>query len=349
MIKNVGKYLKPIWRGFKNLIWAFLNHDPMIITPYLSYANEHKVYIKGRILEDEGFVLAEESTVFDNLINNLKSFKSDEAKNTKVIITYKDQVIDSYTDNDGYFEVEFNVNQPSTQGEFLEWDTAMVVAPDFMNEKDEVLEAKVNILLPHQHTENIIVSDIDDTVLITHVNSFLKLKMIFHTLFHNERSRLPFEDIADVLHDLTLNQDGKAVNPIFYLSNSPWNLYNLLTNFLKFQNIPLGPLFLRDFGIKLGKKRETFKNHKKNTLEHLLNFYTDHKFILLGDATENDTDIYLDVYNRYSDRIEHIYIRSDRENKNKKVLAKIQKHPMAPIHLIKHSSDILKCQNKLDS
>ncbi|MXV38453.1 DUF2183 domain-containing protein [Flavobacteriaceae bacterium Ap0902] len=95
-------------------------------------------------------------------------------------------------------------------------------------------------------------------------------------------------------------------------------------------------------GIKFGEKRKAYKNHKKNTLNHLLQFYEKEKFILLGDATEGDTDIYLTAFEQFPDRIEHIYIRQAKEKLNKRVLQKIKNHPEAPIHLIEHSSDILK-------
>ncbi|MGI9525800.1 MAG: phosphatase domain-containing protein [Weeksellaceae bacterium] len=342
MLKNIFK----AWLTFKWFIKELFDHDPMTIKPYLSYANADSIRIKGRVLEDEGEIDIENRTMLDNLAINLKSFAADRAKYAKVIVSYEDEIIETYTDADGYFNVDIPIAQKPTNREFLDWASAQVLAPEYTNNKGDMINAKINILLPHSDTEYIIVSDIDDTVLVTHVNSFLKLKLLYNTLFKNERSRTPFEDIADVLHELTLNNEGYPVNPIFYLSNSPWNLYEFLTNFLKFQNIPLGPLFLRDFGIKFGKKRRAYKNHKSETLQHLLEFYKEHQFILLGDATEGDTDIYLEAYRQNPNRIAHIYIRSAKEKLNQRVLKKIEAHPSAPIHLINHSSDILRYQSK---
>lgn len=345
----MDKLVSKFWFEVKNFTQELFDNDPMTIRPYLSYSNERKIHIKGRVLEDEGIIVMEENTMLENLFNNLKGFETDEAKHAKIIINYKDQVIETHTDNDGYFEVEIEVDQKPTEGEYLEWDSASIIAPDFKNEKGEIVENKISLLLPHKDTDHIVVSDIDDTILITNVNSFLKLKLLYNTLFKNLHTRMPFEDVGEVLHELSYNKQGKKVNPIFYLSNSPWNLYDLLHNFLKLQNIPLGPLFLRDFGIKLGKELDEFRNHKLYMLEHLIQFYSDQNFILLGDATESDTDIFLDIYGKYSDRVDHIYIRGDKAKKNKRILELIDQHPTAPIHLIDHSNDILKYQNKKHS
>ena len=342
----MDKFLKKSWFEVKSFAKELFDKDPMRIRPYLSYANQHKIHIKGRVLEDEGIIEMEENSTLDNLINNLKSFASDEAKYAKVIISYQEQIIETFTDDDGYFEVELDIEQEPTDGEFLEWDAAHIMTPNFKNEKGETVENTIGILMPHRDTEHVIVSDIDDTVLVTNVNSFLKLKMLYNTLFKNVHTRMPFEDISEVLHTLSLNKEGKKVNPIFYLSNSPWNLYDMLHNFLKLENIPMGPLFLRDFGLKFGDELKAFRNHKMNTLEHLLEFYKEQNFILIGDATESDTDIYLELFTKYSNRIDHIYIRGDKAKKNARVLEMIEKHPEAPIHLIEHSSDILKFQEK---
>ena len=180
----MDKLVSKFWFEVKNFTQELFDNDPMTIRPYLSYSNERKIHIKGRVLEDEGIIVMEENTMLENLFNNLKGFETDEAKHAKIIINYKDQVIETHTDNDGYFEVEIEVDQKPTEGEYLEWDSASIIAPDFKNEKGEIVENKISLLLPHKDTDHIVVSDIDDTILITNVNSFLKLKLLYNTLIH---------------------------------------------------------------------------------------------------------------------------------------------------------------------
>ena len=67
------------------------------------------------------------------------------------------------------------------------------------------------------------------------------------TLLHNAHTRLPFEGVAGFYQALQRGRDGEAYNPVFYVSNSPWNLYDLLEDFLDVHGIPRGPLLLRDW------------------------------------------------------------------------------------------------------
>jgi phosphatidate phosphatase APP1 len=94
------------------------------------------------------------------------------------------------------------------------------------------------------------------------------------------------------------------VNPFFYVSKSPWNLYAPLMEYLEVQGLPLGPLALRDFGLR----RE--KEHKRKTIEDILATYPKLKFILSGDSGEHDPEIYADIVRRHPERIRVIYIRS---------------------------------------
>ena len=71
------------------------------------------------------------------------------------------------------------------------------------------------------------------------------------------------------------------MNPFFYTSKSPWNLYAPLVEYLEVQQLPLGPLLLRDFGLRPEKER------KRKAIEEILATYPKLKFILSGDSGED--------------------------------------------------------------
>ena len=52
------------------------------------------------------------------------------------------------------------------------------------------------------------------------------------TFLNNARTRLPFAGVAEFYRSLQLGRNGKRNNPFFYVSSSPWNLYDLLKDFL---------------------------------------------------------------------------------------------------------------------
>jgi len=94
------------------------------------------------------------------------------------------------------------------------------------------------------------------------------------------------------------------VNPFFYVSKSPWNLYVPLAEYLEVQRLPEGPLFLRNLGLRMPRE------HKRAAISALLQAYPALPFILVGDSGENDPEVYADIVRRFAKRIRVIYIRS---------------------------------------
>jgi phosphatidate phosphatase APP1 len=116
--------------------------------------------------------------------------------------------------------------------------------------------------------------------------------------------------VAGFYRALQHGPTGSGHNPIFYVSSSPWNLYDLLSDFLDIQGIPHGPLFLRDWGIDRTKFfAESSAVHKERQIERILETYPRTRFILIGDSGQEDPEIYRDVAKRHGDRVMAIYIR----------------------------------------
>jgi phosphatidate phosphatase APP1 len=164
------------------------------------------------------------------------------------------------------------------------------------------------VLIPPDDSEFGIISDIDDTVLETGVTR--KLAMARTVFLNNARTRLPFKGVAAFYEALVQGVNPGGENPIFFVSGSPWNLYDLLAEFMDLQKIPRGPILLRDFGLDVRKliKKET-RAHKLDCIRPILNLYPKLRFILIGDSGEQDPEIYREVVREYPGRILAIYIR----------------------------------------
>ena len=65
------------------------------------------------------------------------------------------------------------------------------------------------------------------------------------SIISNAAARLPFEGVADLYRALHADR-----NPLFYVSSSPWNLYELLDDYMEINKIPHGPMLLQDWGIE---------------------------------------------------------------------------------------------------
>ena len=88
---------------------------------------------------------------------------------------------------------------------------------------------------------------------------------------------------------------------MFYVSSSPWNLYDLLSDFFNLQNIPIGPvLFLRDWGLSdQGFLPTRNRSYKLGYIKEIIETFNDLPFILIGDSGQEDPEIYTEVVSLY--------------------------------------------------
>jgi phosphatidate phosphatase APP1 len=98
---------------------------------------------------------------------------------------------------------------------------------------------------------------------------------------------------------------------VFSVSSSPWNLHDLLTEFLTLQKIPIGPLMLRDWGMNAQESLPTgHAGHKLGAIRRILDLFPALPFILIGDSGQEDPEIYHRVVHDHPDRILAVYIRN---------------------------------------
>ena len=148
----------------------------------------------------------------------------------------------------------------------------------------------------------------DDTILQTDATNLLTAARL--TFLENARTRQPFEGVSAFYRALQSGPDGKKMNPIFYVSSSPWNLYDLLTEFMAHNDIPVGPLMLQDFGLEPDVIiHADHLEHKMAKIKRTLEFYDDLPFVLIGDSGQHDPEIYQEVVRTFPGRIKAIYIR----------------------------------------
>src|SRR5690606_35659898 len=153
-----------------------------------------------------------------------------------------------------------------------------------------------------------IISDIDDTILTTGAARIWEMLKV--TFTQNAHTRIPFAGVSEFYDALRKGSDHILSNPIFYVSSSPWNIYDFLMEFLEAHQIPKGPLMLRDLGLSrdqliAGSHRE----HKVKQIEQILEVYRELPFILIGDSGQEDPLIYLEIVTKFPGRILTVYIR----------------------------------------
>jgi phosphatidate phosphatase APP1 len=241
------------------------------------------------VLQDEGFrPTSDAERRWRNLVAFFKRMETDVVPGARLRASLRNQTTETVSDRQGYFTVELKPSSPVKPG----WhDIELELV------RDPELRATGRVLVPPRNAEFGVISDIDDTIV--HSGVLRKWRMILSLAFANARTRKPFKGVGAFYRAL-----HRGKNPVFYVSKSPWNLYVPLVEFLEHQGLPLGPLLLRDLGLRMKN------NHKTEAIESVLNTYPKLKFILIGDSGEQDPEIYSDIVHRLAQHIRVIYIRS---------------------------------------
>ena len=322
---------------------SILKKDPLQIIAFKSYGTDSHFYLRGRALEDESIDL-EHRSWFSLLINTWKRFETDEVKQAELKITLPNgTVLNSTTNDKGYFKVEANLDSLRELANKEGWLSCEVSYSRInVNAVQNNNSFPAEILIPSTKAEFGVASDIDDTILHTGVVSTLKWRVLFNTFFKSAKRRLPLEGAAAFYHLLHQGKHGDSANPIFYVSHSPWNLYRYLELFLKQNDFPKGPILLRSFSNILKRKQDNEKPQKQKEIINLLKTYPNLPFILIGDSGEHDPDIYIEIAEQYPDRIKAIYLRSvAHEKKMIRIRGLLENYKKTPALLVDTSEEAI--------
>ena len=178
---------------------------------------------------------------------------------------------------------------------------------------------QLTALIPSPDAELGIISDIDDTLIKT--DAWSLSRNLWNSLTGNAQSRHVYPDAIALISKL-----HAKVNPVFYVSSSPWNMHGFLTEIFDRAGLVKGPKFLRDLGISDTKFiTGTHGDHKGDAIDAILNTNPDLPFILLGDTGQHDAHIYYDAVMRHPKRIRKIILRAPKPNLSKSNQAWIDK------------------------
>jgi phosphatidate phosphatase APP1 len=162
--------------------------------------------------------------------------------------------------------------------------------------------ARVRVVGPHPALG--LVSDIDDTVLITHLPR--PLVAAWNTFVVREHARVPVPGMAG-FYDRLLDRAPDA--PVVYLSTGAWNTAPTLTRFLARHRFPEGPLLLTDWGPTNTGWFRSGQEHKQAALRRLAADLPWIRWVLVGDDGQHDPRIYADFARERPDVVAGIAIR----------------------------------------
>jgi len=278
---------------------------PMLV-PYRGLSGPDGVWVRGRVLEDQGVISAPHSeSTLRNIWLTLWRYETDEVAGAVVKWRALGQEGELVTNEEGYFDAVLPITPDPNAAPWFMVEMELLSAP-YHEVKPLSAELYVRVASPKARFG--IISDIDDTIVETGATNFLKH---WRTVVANSaKSRTAFPGVSEFYRALAKGAAGRETNPIFYVSSSPWNLYDLFEKFLMFREIPAGPFLLKDFGLDKTKwLTGGHDGHKLEMIERIMDAYPDLSFIMIGDSGQRDAAIYAEAARRHEGRVLAVHIR----------------------------------------
>ncbi|PWJ59231.1 phosphatidate phosphatase APP1 [Dyadobacter jejuensis] len=287
---------------------------------YRGYGNQNNLVVFGHVVEKyphgenqythKGFKYAR--TI-------IKLFSVKTIANITVCLKVGNSKFYTQTENDGYFRFSVTLPHSIPPG----WSQYQVEVQGKFGKEDFLIARQEEFFIPYTSSFGII-SDIDDTFLISH--SRKSFKKLFLLLSKNVQSRKPFQDVVQHYQLLSFASHDRPQtdhNIFFYVSSSEWNLYDMIVNFAKLNGLPKAILKLKKIKSGLDDFISTGSgshDHKLKKIFNIIQFYPDLQFILLGDDSQKDPDIYQRVCTNFPQNIKAVYIRRTRKYRKKSVI-----------------------------
>ena len=279
------------------------------IFPFQGLRIGNSIHFEGQIIHvsNSGNVAKPNDTLWRNLKRTYQIYTPTKIKkrvrSLKIVVDSKS--VSTPLDKFGYFHIVIEVDNYLIdrlhEVEFYLGDKQI-----FINK-----EVGSSSLIINKDDFNIgVISDIDDTIIVSHSTNNLKKTALVG--FKNAFSRKVVSETKELYNFL----DSKVCQ-FFYVSNSETNLYLLIKWVLKLNGSPNGPIYLKRIrsyrNIFNNKKRKTFlekQNHKIGRIETLFDYFPLKEFILIGDSSQNDPEIYKYISIKFPKRVKAVFIRN---------------------------------------
>ncbi len=244
----------------------------------------------------------------------IQMFNIKPISNIRVSLEFQDVRVETKTMDDGYFRFNIPFNKKLESG-WHPYTVTCAFGKYGLIDKGEILK-------PFESKYGII-SDIDDTFLISYSDSFFK--KLYVMLLKNINKRKIFQDAAP--HYKALSNYGQenehAFNSFFYVSSSEWNLYDFIVEFAKRHELPKAVIKLKKIKTGISDFFLTGRgshDHKFEKIKDIISFYPKLKYVLIGDDSQQDPYVYERIIKIFPLNIKAVYIRKTTKAEKPEVL-----------------------------
>lgn len=216
----------------------------------------------------------------------------------------------SRSDDLGYWELQSNVPLSTAMPLSPGWHTlhSQPVASTVALSATHLTHA-AGLLVHDPHNTSGLISDIDDTLLVTQVLD--KSKLLKNSLTIPPESRQAVAGMALLYHKLMDDLPNPAAAPVFYVSATPRQFSDNLRRFLARHQFPRGVLMLREIGSQAATRDPLVdtQTYKIQRIQAILDAFPNVRFVLLGDDAERDPETYAYFQQQHPERLHSVWIR----------------------------------------
>ena len=312
---------------------------------YRGYLNDQELVVFGHVFKS----WAPDKYRIDrrgikHAVSIMRMFNIKPISNILVSLEFQGTLVDTKTLDDGYFRFNIPFDKTLESG----WHTYKVTCQ--FNGFGIVDTGEV--LKPFE-SKYAIISDIDDTFLISYSGNFFK--KLYVMLLKNINKRRIFKDV--VPHYKALSTYGQekehAFNSFFYVSSSEWNLYDFVNEFAKKHELPKAVIKLKKIKTGISDFLMTGRgghDHKFEKIKDIISFYPNLKYVLIGDDSQKDAYLYERICKIFPLNVKAVYIRKTKKDEKKAismVLANLNDMGVSTCYF-KHSEKAIEHSKKIN-
>ena len=321
-----------------------LNRKPVIVV-YNGYGNDQKVVIFGHVLKlSPAMRKRYRPNWIINALYLLRLFMVRPYPFAHLSLLWEGRQCYTRSQDDGFFRFELDPATTLRPG----WHKVVVQLEEEKYRMQKICGTG-QLLIPFA-SRYVFVSDIDDTFLISHSSNLRR--RLYVLLTKNAWTRRPFDDVVKHYRLLAAygQQQGEP-NPFFYVSSSEWNLFYFIKEFTVKNRLPKGIFLLNE----LKKLSQVFRTGQNNhatkfaRIVRILEAFPHRGFVLFGDDSQEDPNIYAALASHFAGRIYAVYIRRVHKKSFEKVQPIIATMAAAGIHCcyFRHSEEAITHSKKI--
>lgn len=257
---------------------------------------------------------------------------NERGKKVSILLGGKQFKLDASGDN-GHFTGKVTLSHKEVE-RFHDVSTATITVDAVVSKNDpRSFKGDVHLLNPIGLS---VISDIDDTIKISEVRD---RKALLQNTFM--KPFLPVPGMAEVYRTWLADSGAQ----FHYVSASPWQLYQPLSQFVRTNGLPAGTFHMKLFRLK----DESFfdlqaspEDHKLGIIEPLLKRFPRRQFVLVGDSGERDPEIYGILARSHPRQVKRVFIRdiTDEGSETARYGNAFRDVPLEVWHVFRHPVEI---------